>query len=268
MAVVTEVAAIPELALADSDINRASLVPLSSNVRVAASSGCQRLHDLSILVSFLVNMLAVLFTIQQGLLHPTAMKTRMQAADSGLSHMLRNDGIPGLSRGFGTSAIGAFPGEVLSLTAFEVSKDMMLTYTEVSAMAGTVADACSSIITTHVDNIKTWLQATKTLLEEDGWWGFNRGFGSCFLNMSLYETTMIVTNELIKLKSTVICPLHIFLRSYCRIIDFLVLDCKKHYLQFPLSSPLSCFETGKELFMYGLDSGIVSVVSFSLNICN
>ncbi|KAJ6899686.1 hypothetical protein NC652_025977 [Populus alba x Populus x berolinensis] len=119
MAVETEVAAIPELALADSDINRASLVPLSSNVRVAASSGCQRLHDLSILVSFL-----------QGLLHPTAVKTRMQAADSGLSHMLRNDGIPGLSRGFGTSAMGAFPGEVLSLTAFEVSKDMMLTYTE------------------------------------------------------------------------------------------------------------------------------------------
>ncbi|KAJ6899695.1 ADP-ribosylation factor family protein [Populus alba x Populus x berolinensis] len=150
MAVVTEVAAIPELALADSDINRASLVPLSSNVRVAASSGCQRLHDLSILVSFL-----------QGLLHPTAMKTRMQAADSGLSHMLRNDGIPGLSRGFGTSAIGAFPGEVLSLTAFEVSKDMMLTYTE-----GTVADACSSIITTHVDNIKTWLQVQEEELRK------------------------------------------------------------------------------------------------------
>ncbi|KAJ6892930.1 ADP-ribosylation factor family protein [Populus alba x Populus x berolinensis] len=143
MAVETEVAAIPELALADSDINRASLVPLSSNVRVAASSRCQRLHDLSILVSFL-----------QGLLHPTAVvRTRMQAADSGLSHMLRNEGIPGLSRRFGTYAIGAFPGEVLSLTAFEVSKDMMLTYTE-----GTVADACSSIITTHVDNIKTWLQ--------------------------------------------------------------------------------------------------------------
>lgn len=70
----------------------------------------------------------------------------------------------------------------------------------------------------------------------------------------------------VRLKSTVICPLHIFLRSYCRIIDFLVLDCKKHYLQFPLSSPLSCFETGKELFMHGLDSGIVSAVSFSLNI--
>ncbi|KAH8496502.1 hypothetical protein H0E87_019311 [Populus deltoides] len=92
MAVETEVATVPELALADSDINRAR---------------------------------------SQGLLHPTAVvKTRMQAADSGLSHMLRNDGIPGLSRGFGTSASEAFPDGVLSLTAFEVSKDMMLKYTE------------------------------------------------------------------------------------------------------------------------------------------
>eukprot|EP00258_Populus_trichocarpa_P050451 XP_024466470.1 uncharacterized protein LOC18102625 [Populus trichocarpa] len=94
MAVETEVATVPELALAlaDSDNNRASLVPLSSNVRVAASSRCQRLHDLSILVSFLVNMLSF--------------------------------------SGFGTSAIGAFPDGVLSLTAFEVSKDMILKYTE------------------------------------------------------------------------------------------------------------------------------------------
>ncbi|KAJ6429573.1 hypothetical protein OIU84_021051 [Salix udensis] len=284
---------------------------------------------------------AVLFTVQQGLLHPTAVvKTRMQVADSGLSHMggifvakhiLRNDGIPGLFRGLGTSAIGALPGRVLSLTALEVSKDMMFKYTEgldmpeatrvgiangvagmlsnlvscvyyvplevicqrlmvqglpgaasykgpfdvmhkvmktegfrglyrgfgltaltqspasalwwgtygaaqhiiwrsmgyrddmdmkpshlemvtVQAMAGTVAGACSSIITTPVDTIKTRLQVmdnygsgrpsvlktTKTLLKEDGWWGFYRGFGPRFVNMSLYGTTMIVTYELIK----------------------------------------------------------------------
>jgi solute carrier family 25 protein 44 len=63
----------------------------------------------------------------------------MQVADSGLSHMggisvakhiLRNDGIPGLFRGFGTSATGALPGRVLSLTALEMSKDMMFKYTE------------------------------------------------------------------------------------------------------------------------------------------
>lgn len=67
------------------------------------------------------------------------MKTRMQVADSGLSHMsgtsvfryiLRNDGISGLYRGFGTSAIGSLPGRVLYLTALEVSKDMMLKYSE------------------------------------------------------------------------------------------------------------------------------------------
>ena len=63
----------------------------------------------------------------------------MQVADSGLSHMggifvakhiLRNDGILGLFRGLATSAIGALPGRVLSLTALEVSKDMMFKYTE------------------------------------------------------------------------------------------------------------------------------------------
>lgn len=82
----------------------------------------------------------------------------------------------------------------------------------VQAMAGTVAGACSSIITTPMDTIKTRLQVmdnygsgrpsvlktTKTLLKEDGWRGFYRGFGPRFLNMSLYGTTMIVTYELIK----------------------------------------------------------------------
>ncbi|VAH73463.1 hypothetical protein VPH35_050367 [Triticum aestivum] len=60
---------------------------------------------------------AILFTAQQGVLHPTAVvKTRMQVAEGGLSHMsgfvvfrkiLRSDGIPGVFRGFGTSAVGA-----------------------------------------------------------------------------------------------------------------------------------------------------------------
>lgn len=318
MAVETEVTSVTELALSDTDINWARLDKT-------------KFHIIG----------AVLFTVQQGLLHPTAVvKTRMQVADSGLSHMggisvakhiLRNDGIPGLFRGFGTSAIGALPGRVLSLTALEVSKDMMFKYIEaldmpeatrvgiangvagmlsnlvscvyyvpldvicqrlmvqglpgvasykgpfdvmckvmktegfrglyrgfgltavtqspasalwwgtygtaqhiiwrsmgyrddmdkkpshlemvtVQAMAGTVAGACSSIITTPMDTIKTRLQVmdnygsgrpsvlktTKTLLKEDGWWGFYRGFGPRFLNMSLYGTTMIVTYELIK----------------------------------------------------------------------
>lgn len=83
---------------------------------------------------------AILFTAQSALLHPTAVvKTRMQVAGSGYSQMrgisvfsniLKNDGIPGIFRGFGTSAIGSMPGRVLCLTLLEVSKDMMMKYIE------------------------------------------------------------------------------------------------------------------------------------------
>ncbi|XP_021752673.1 solute carrier family 25 member 44-like [Chenopodium quinoa] len=284
---------------------------------------------------------AVLFTVQCGLLHPTAVvKTRMQVAGSGLSQMrgvsvfaqiLKTEGIPGIFRGFGTSAIGSIPGRVLVLSSLEMSKDMSLKYLEgsnmpeatrlgiangvagmlsnlvscvyfvpldvvgqrlmvqglpgtmpcngpfdvirkvmrsegirgiyrgfgltaltqspasalwwgtygaaqhmiwrslgyrdnvekkpsfvemvsVQASAGMVAGAASSVITTPIDTVKTRLQVmdnygdgrpsviktTKALLKEDGWWGFYRGFGPRFLNMSLYGTTMIVTYELIK----------------------------------------------------------------------
>lgn len=83
---------------------------------------------------------AILFTVQSALIHPTAVvKTRMQVAGSGLSqmtgfsvfrHIIRSDGIPGIFRGFGTSAVGSLPGRVLALTSLEVSKDMMLKYTQ------------------------------------------------------------------------------------------------------------------------------------------
>nr|CAD1816859.1 unnamed protein product [Ananas comosus var. bracteatus] len=107
---------------------------------------------------------AVLFTAQQGLLHPTAVvKTRMQVDGGGLSHMngfsvfkkiLKQDGVPGIFRGFGTSAIGALPGRVLALTALEVSKDIMMKYSEGSdtneatqiAVANGVAGLVSTII--------------------------------------------------------------------------------------------------------------------------
>lgn len=284
---------------------------------------------------------AILFTAQQGALHPTAVvKTRMQVAEGGLAHMsgltvfrriLRSDGIPGIFRGFGTSAVGALPGRVLALTSLEISKEMTFKYCEridmseasriavangvaglmssvcscsyfvpldvicqrlmvqglpgmatyrgpfdvinkvvrtegirglyrgfgitmltqspasalwwsayggaqhaiwrslgygndtptkpsqselvaVQATAGTIAGACSSIITTPIDTIKTRLQVmdnygkgrpsvmktTRLLLDEDGWRGFYRGFGPRFLNMSLWGTSMIVTYELIK----------------------------------------------------------------------
>ncbi|KAF7144790.1 hypothetical protein RHSIM_Rhsim04G0245800 [Rhododendron simsii] len=319
MAVETEAATAPNLAaLADTNINWDRLDKT-------------RFHIIG----------AILFTAQSALLHPTAVvKTRMQVDGSGLSHMrgvtvfkqiLKNDGIPGIFRGFGTSAVGSLPGRVLALTSLEVSKDMMLKYTErlnmseatrvgiangvagmlsnlvscayfvplevtcqrlmvqglpgttfcngpfdvvrkvikaegfrgmyrgfgltavtqspasalwwgaygaaqhiiwrslgyidnmeqkpshmemvsVQATAGMLAGACSSVITTPLDTVKTRLQVmddygvgrpsvvktTKTLLKEDGWRGFYRGFGPRFLNMSLYGTTMIVTYELIR----------------------------------------------------------------------
>ncbi|KAF3951773.1 hypothetical protein CMV_022613 [Castanea mollissima] len=40
------------------------------------------------------------------------------------------DGIPSLYRDFGTSAVGLLLGRVLALTSLEISKDMMLKYTE------------------------------------------------------------------------------------------------------------------------------------------
>ncbi|XP_038720720.1 solute carrier family 25 member 44-like isoform X3 [Tripterygium wilfordii] len=110
-------ASVPELALADTDVNWDRLDKT-------------RFHVIG----------AILFTAQSALLHPMAVvKTRMQVDGSGLSHMsgmtvtrhiLRTDGIPGIFKGFGTSAIGSLPGRVLSLTSLEVSKSMMLKYTE------------------------------------------------------------------------------------------------------------------------------------------
>lgn len=318
MAMEAEAAPLPELALADTDINWDRLDKT-------------RFHILG----------AILFTAQSALLHPTAVvKTRMQVDGSGLLHMrgisvfkqiLKTEGVPGIFRGFGTSAIGSLPGRVLALTSLEVSKDMMFKYTEgldmseatrvgmangvaglvsnlvscayyvplevvcqrlmvqglprttvcngpfdvvckvikaegfrgmyrgfgltvvtqspasalwwgayaaaqhviwrslgyrdcmdkklshmemvtVQATAGMVAGACSSVITTPIDTVKTRLQViddigggrpsvlktARALVKEDGWRGFYRGFGPRFLNMSLYGTSMIVTYELIK----------------------------------------------------------------------
>ncbi|XP_055811091.1 uncharacterized protein LOC129880881 isoform X2 [Solanum dulcamara] len=257
---------------------------------------------------------AILFTVQSALIHPTAVgKTRMQVAGSRLSqitgfsvfrHIIRSDGIPGLFRGFGTSAVGSLPatraavangfaGMVSNLVScvyfvpldvicqrlmvqgipgtkpctgpFDVTRKVLkaegvrgmyrgfgltvvtqspaqalwwgaygaaqhiiwrnlgygdntdkkpshMEMVAVQATAGLAAGACSSVITTPIDTVKTRLQViddygvgrpsvlktTKTLLREDGWKGFYRGFGPRFLNMSFYGTTMIVTYEIIK----------------------------------------------------------------------
>ncbi|CAI9113915.1 OLC1v1014620C1 [Oldenlandia corymbosa var. corymbosa] len=307
MAVESEAATASQLALADTNINWDRLDKT-------------RFHAIG----------AILFTAQSALIHPTAVvKTRMQVADSGLAQMgglsvfktiLKTEGVPGIFRGFGTSAIGSMPGRVLALTSLEVSKDMMFKYTEglnmpeatrvgiangfggmfsnlvscvyfvpldvicqrlmvqglpgttfsngpfdvmrkvikvegicglyrgfgltalsqtpasalwwgaygaaqhriwraigygddldqkpshvemisVQATAGMVAGACSSIITTPLDTVKTRLQVidnygvgrpsvmktTRVLLKEDGWRGFYRGFGP---RETIFETKL------------------------------------------------------------------------------
>lgn len=69
-----------------------------------------------------------------------------------------------------------------------------------SVICNAVLSCCSCLLKV-MDNYgvgrPSILKTAKTLLEEDGWWGFYRGFAPRFLNMSLYGTTMIVTYELI-----------------------------------------------------------------------
>ncbi|KAH9323623.1 hypothetical protein KI387_018262, partial [Taxus chinensis] len=79
---------------------------------------------------------AVLFSVQSAILHPIAVvKTRIQVAEARLAQMngllmfrsiLRTDGILGLFRGYGTSAVGSLPGRVLCLTALEMTKESVM----------------------------------------------------------------------------------------------------------------------------------------------
>ncbi|KAH1091206.1 hypothetical protein J1N35_018463 [Gossypium stocksii] len=142
--------------------------------------------------------------------------------------VIKAEGFRGLYRGFGLTALTNSPAVALWWGAYGTAQRIIwrsLGYRDdsekkpshmemmaVQATAGMVAGACSSVITTPIDTVKTRLQViddygvarpsvlkiTKILLKEDGWWGFYRGFGPRFLNMSLYGTTMIVTYELIK----------------------------------------------------------------------
>lgn len=69
-------------------------------------------------------------------------------------HILKSDGIPGIFRGFGTSAIGSIPGRVLALTSLEMSKDIVLKHTQGSdipqasrvALANAVAGMVSNLV--------------------------------------------------------------------------------------------------------------------------
>ncbi|KAK3025343.1 LOW QUALITY PROTEIN: hypothetical protein RJ639_043852, partial [Escallonia herrerae] len=123
----------------------------------------------------------------------------------------KTEGSRGLYRGFGLTALTQSPASALWWGSYGAAQHIIWrslgckgelekkpSHLEmVTAAAGMVAGACSSVITTPVDTIETRLQTAKALFKEDGWWGFYRGFGPRFLNMSLYGTTMIVAYELI-----------------------------------------------------------------------
>lgn len=164
---------------------------------------------------------AVLFTAQLALLHPTAVvKTRMQVGGSGLSHVrgitvfrhiLKRDGIPGIYRGFGTSAIGSLPGRVLSLTSLEISKHMMLNYTEgldmpeatrigvANGVAGLLSSLVSCVYFVPLDVISLRLMVqglpgttfcngpfdvVRKVTKAEGFHGLYRGFGLTALTQS------------------------------------------------------------------------------------
>ncbi|GFZ13849.1 hypothetical protein Acr_24g0000390 [Actinidia rufa] len=139
----------------------------------------------------------------------------MQVAGSGLSHMrgisvfrqiLKSDGIPGIYRGFGTSAVGSLPGRVLALTSLELSKDMMLKYTEplnmpeatrvgiANGVAGMVSNlvlvSCVYFVPLEVTSQRLMVQGlpgttfcngpfdvVRKVIKSEGFRGMYRGFG-------------------------------------------------------------------------------------------
>ncbi|KAK8279047.1 hypothetical protein V6Z12_D09G085300 [Gossypium hirsutum] len=126
---------------------------------------------------------AVLFTVQQALIHPTAVvKTRMQVADSRLAHMpgmvvfkdiLRNDGIPGVFRGFGTSAIGSLPGMFSSLISslYFVPLEVICQRLIVQGLPGA---------TFYIDPF----DVARKVIKAEGFRGLYRGFGLTALTNS------------------------------------------------------------------------------------
>ncbi|CAA6653892.1 unnamed protein product [Spirodela intermedia] len=121
--------------------------------------------------------------------------------------VLKTEGLRGLYRGFGLTLLTQSPANALWWGVYGSAQHLIwstLGYGDdsekkpshcelvaVQATAGTAAGACSSVITTPIDTIKTRLQVMdnygvgrpsvrKTvclLLEEDSWAGFYRGFG-------------------------------------------------------------------------------------------
>jgi solute carrier family 25 protein 44 len=105
-----------------------------------------------------------LFTTVSAALYPISLlKTRMQVATKEHVHttafslfksIIKNDGIRGLYRGFGTTAVGSIPGRAMFLATLEISKestnklmsDMNIPDATKTALANAVGGLVSSLI--------------------------------------------------------------------------------------------------------------------------
>ncbi|WCJ25554.1 Mitochondrial substrate carrier family protein [Euphorbia peplus] len=157
---------------------------------------------------------AGLFTGITVALYPVSVvKTRLQvatkeAAERGafsvVKGILKNDGIPGLYRGFGTVITGAVPARIIFLTALETTKIAAFKIVEpfklsepsqaalANGVAGMTASLCSQGVFVPIDVVSQKLMVqgyfghakynggfdvARKIIKSDGIRGFYRGFG-------------------------------------------------------------------------------------------
>ncbi|KAF6140098.1 hypothetical protein GIB67_001839 [Kingdonia uniflora] len=141
--------------------------------------------------------------------------------------VLKSNGIRGLYRGFGLSAMTYSPSSAVWWATYGSSQRLIWSFLGygnehnepvssestvvlVQASGGIAAGAVASCVTTPLDTIKTRLQVSglekretarqvvKKLIVEDGWKGLYRGLGPRFFSMSAWGTSMIVGYEYLK----------------------------------------------------------------------
>ncbi|CAN4079486.1 unnamed protein product [Withania somnifera] len=139
----------------------------------------------------------------------TGLTTTMQVATSNAAKdnafsvirgLVRNDGIPGLYRGFGTVITGAIPARIIFLIALETTKVAAFKMVEpfklsepvqaaiASGIAGMLASLCSQSVFVPIDidmqaTMEAWMLLCK-ILNSDGIRGLYRGFGLSVLTYS------------------------------------------------------------------------------------
>ncbi|XP_041989371.1 solute carrier family 25 member 44-like isoform X1 [Salvia splendens] len=139
--------------------------------------------------------------------------------------VVKSEGIRGLYRGFWLSVLTYSPSSAVWWATYGASQRVIWRFLDdgnaaptegkillVQAAGGISAGATSTCVTTPLDTIKTRLQVTghdkrpttkqvvRSLIADDGWIGFYRGFGPRFFTMSAYGTSMILAYEYLNKK--------------------------------------------------------------------